>query len=607
MYRKTHIFVMASLLSMSVRKVFGINVRLSIVIIGLVVGACISPLAKAAIAQPIRLVCAHPVEPRDLQPAFSTHMWSHIVSVNFFNALMMWNSKGELVPDLATGWEVSPDGLTITFFLPKDVKWHDGKPFTSADVKFSFEQVVIPFHPAGKTNFALLKSIDTPDDYTVKLNLKSPSASIMSILYQYSAPISAAKHIYEGTDIQKNPHNFADPIGTGPYKLKEWKKGDYIVLTKNTNYFKKNLPYFDEVLVKFMPDTSAMALALEKGEVDYLPREVPVQDLERLKTNAGIKVVPFEYSSQGGITLHLNMLDPVLGKVEVRQALSHAIDRKTIVDQVMLGYSRVCTNPLDYYVKPSFEYEYSVAKANALLDKAGFPKGADGTRFKTILLVSTGYAKFPKAAQVIRDQFKAVGVDLELKQYEDATFLDIVYKRLEFQMAMHMGAWGPDPGLAGKQVASTQIGKGTFTNCMSYKNPELDGLLDEQEKAVKPEQRKAIFAKIVEILQKDLPVIPITKDLEIAVMKATLEGLPPGPSYRENLESARFKTPTTMTTTSVKPSTPTSVTPSTSETFPGWIVAAAVVILVAAAAFYGMKSRSHAKTEKKDETEQKKD
>lgn len=253
-------------------------------------------------------------EPITLNPGISNSQFDGFVTAKIFEGLVYLDEKLQAVPGLAESWTASADNKTWTFRLRRNVKWHDGKPFTSADVKFTIEQVLLPLHPLGRTTLGAIEALETPDPHTVVIRKKSSNVLLSPPFIALNA-LSAAivpRHVYEGSDIRNHKANVA-PVGTGPFKFKEWVKGSHIELVRFDEYFKPGRPYLDRVVFKFVPDVGAAIAALEKGEIDYVPRWVPLGDIARLKARQGIEV-----STVGGIALAqtrwmtFNVRDPQL-------------------------------------------------------------------------------------------------------------------------------------------------------------------------------------------------------------------------------------------------------------------------------------------------------
>jgi peptide/nickel transport system substrate-binding protein len=251
-----------------------------------------APAQPTAAAQPPAaqgertIVVAMTADPGAINSAITTSGNTHFVADQIFNGLVGLDDQLNPVPELAASWDIGAGGKVYTFKLQPNVKWHDGQPFTSADVKFSFEQALLKFHSRTKAGLEkVLESIDTPDDGTVVFSFKQPYGPLLQRLDVVEAPI-IPKHIYEGKDLQKDPANL-QPIGTGPFKFVEYVKGDHVTLERNPDYFRAGLPHLDKVIFRIIPDANTATLALEQGEVDYL-NAVQGSAIESIQQNSDL-------------------------------------------------------------------------------------------------------------------------------------------------------------------------------------------------------------------------------------------------------------------------------------------------------------------------------
>jgi peptide/nickel transport system substrate-binding protein len=449
-----------------------------------------------------------------LNPGLTTIPNVFAVAGCLFNSLISLDFNMNPVPDLAESWKISPDGKKYTFKLFKNVKWHDGKPFTSADVKFTFEKILIPFHPRGKAAFESVESIDTTDPYTVVFNLKYAFAPLFSTLVINLGPI-LPKHLYEGTDVVKNPRNMDKPIGTGPFKFQEWAKGSHIILTRNENYFKKGKPYLNRVIFKIINDINSRTMAMEKGEIDVmLWYGMPLHEVQRLKGDPNIAVVDPPTNILASILMiNMNLRNPILKNQKVREALAYAIDKDVIVQRASYGLGKVATGPIPAsfpwaYTNNVKKYSHNPTQANQLLDEAGFPKGADGKRFKISLIYQSGMYEAVKTAEIVVEQLKEVGIDLVLKSVDTPTFSDAVFMRWDFDMAMERYASGPDPAIGVQRLyVTSNIRKVPGSNCMGYSNKEVDALFDEAARVRNMKKRGELYTEVQKILTNELPCL----------------------------------------------------------------------------------------------------
>ena len=347
------------------------------------------------------LIIALPGNPSTLNDAITTARLARMVAPSVLESLIRLQPDSTPLPNLARSWEVSPDGKTYTFHLVRNATWHDGVAFTSADVQYTFMQVLTKFQSEWISINAAYGpiTVDTPDPYTAVLHLARFYNAVFIYLSEIEGPM-LPKHLYEGTDILNNPYNLK-PVGTGPFMFSEYFKGDHITMVKNPNYWRKGLPYLDQIIFRIIPDTTARVLALEKGEVDLINHPgFPVAAAAELSKNPNITVTqePTILARQQQIFINLRPDIPgllpdgtlnVLSDLRVRQALAYGMDRQTILQQAAYGYGKVgdtCLHSFTpiyqgvYYDGPALpRYEYNVTKANALLDQAGYARAADGT------------------------------------------------------------------------------------------------------------------------------------------------------------------------------------------------------------------------------------
>jgi len=479
-------------------------------------------------------------EPRHLNPAVTTVGGVQLIGANIYSALTRFDANGTPIPDLAQSWDISTDGLTYTFHLAPNVKWHDGKPFTSADVKFSFEEVLLPLHPVGKVNFSAIDTITTPDDNTVVFRLKYAYAPFISLLEVRHATI-LPEHIYQGTDIMQNPAN-TQPIGTGPFKLAEWSKGNFLRLSRNENYFKPGKPHLDELVFVIIPDTNTMVAAMEANQIDFAPLGVSFDLVDTLKERLGpegwvIGTAAYLFRGTGSILMNLD--DPILSKLPVRQAIASLIRKDEILSTVRKGVGKIADNPISWYIpntETGVSYSVDAAKANALLDAGGLPKKNDGFRFSLSIVVSTGWAEYEPIASLARDWLREAGINLEIQKMDEAAAIDKMFTARSFQLGLCNPSFGPDPAIMAKGFTSDAIGKGAYTNGMGYKNPTVDALFAEGVRQVAPQERHKTYQKIVRTVMTDLPVIPLYEDDFAYAYRKAFIGLPPGGTHRDSYE-----------------------------------------------------------------------
>lgn len=269
------------------------------------------------------------------------------VAGKIYQGLLTYDEKLKPLPSLAKSWKVSDDGLTYSFELQQGVKWHDGKPFSSADVVFSIDKFLRAVHPRARVVIGkYVDSVTAPDANNVIIKLKEPFAPFLSAFVVDNMPM-VPKHIYDATDYAKNPAN-QTPIGTGPFKFKEWKKGSYISLVRNNEYWKPGLPYLDEIIFRVVPDAASRAVAFEKGDVQVLRGgDIDNVEVKRLKALPNVEMTTKGWEMYAPLSfIVMNQRTEPFNNVKVRQAVMHAINRKFVVDTIFFGMGKPAISPL---------------------------------------------------------------------------------------------------------------------------------------------------------------------------------------------------------------------------------------------------------------------
>ncbi|HEY4200580.1 MAG TPA: ABC transporter substrate-binding protein [Devosiaceae bacterium] len=502
-------------------------------------------MAQEAIKQGGTLISAITDNPPNFITGLGTDITTIAIGGEIFNTLIKLDDKLNLVPSLAKSWEISPDGLTYTFHLQEGVKWHDGQPFTSADVKYTFQELSGKYNSLAIQAYKGIASIDTPDDNTVVVKLAKPDPSFFP--WAFCQPNFAQifpKHIYEGSDPRTNPANLK-PIGTGPFVFKEWNRGSNVVLERNPDYFNKDHVFLDRLVFQIIPDPGATQLALQKGDIDYIPYSaLSTSALAPLSKDPNIQVIDSLRPALGEIMMFYNLREPQLAKPEVRQAIAHLVDRDLLVKLALNGHGKAATGPIRSDQPPFYDadipkYAHDVALANDLLDKAGFPKDGNGTRFSLRLSYQgTGEGgALQSAAEIMRQQLKEGGIDLQLMPTDSAAWLDSAFMKWDFDLTMGSFGTGPDPKIGVNRLYSTStIQKVVGGNLMGYSNPKLDDLFNKADAEMDPKVRADDYHQAQQILGTDLPALWLwEKSYPIAVRKGIV-GLPAGAMHSEVFE-----------------------------------------------------------------------
>ncbi|MEP6719596.1 MAG: ABC transporter substrate-binding protein [bacterium] len=473
------------------------------------------------------VVVAISSDPGGLNPAITTQGGVHQICGSIFSGLVAHDFELNPVPDLAERWDVSPDGRTYTFFLAPKAVFHDGVPVTADDVRFTFEQLLLKYHSRTRTSIGdNLRRIDTPDAHTVVFIFDKPYAAFLKLVDVTNAPVMP-KHLYEGTDPLTNSHN-TNPVGSGPFKLQEWLKGDHLTLVKNERYFKVGKPYLDRIVYKVMPTGALATIAFERGEVDYLLGASPL-DITRLKKMPG--VVVSDKGREGFATVETlipNMTRAPLSDLRVRRAIAHAIDKQFLVDKLLFGQGIVATGPVSHMLAWAYnpnvqKYEHDVALANQLLDEAGQRPGTDGIRFHLKFVHAASYAK---VAEALRDQLREVGIAVDLQLMEFAAAVDAVYIKKDFDLGFASFENGPDPDIGVKRtVVSSNIGPIPFSNGAGYRNPRVDELFATAASELDKDKRASLYFGVQDMLVKDLPYFWLYEPNSGAAYRVGLQGM----------------------------------------------------------------------------------
>ena len=473
------------------------------------------------------VVVAASTDPGGLNPAITTQGGVHLVCGSIFSGLVAADFDLNPVPDLATSWEISNDGKIYTFHLAENAEFHDGVPVTSADVKFTFEELLLKYHSRARTSIGdKLRQITTPDAHTVVFEFNKSFAAFLLLIDVTNAPVMP-KHLYENTDPLTNPYN-VKPVGSGAFKFQEWAKGDHITLVRNEKYFKTGKPYLDRVIYKIMPNSATAAIAFENGEADYFLNPTPL-DIQRF--NNLPDVVVNEKGREGFAmveTVVLNTARAPLSDVRVRQAMAYAIDKNYIVEKIFFGKAKAATGPISSLLKwaynPNVEkYKRNLPLANRMLDEAGFKPDADGVRFHLKYVHAPAYAK---TIEVLRDQLREVGIAVDLEQLEFNAAVDRVYIKKDFDLAFVSFENGPDPDIGVKRtVVSSNIAAIPFSNGASYRNPRIDELFELAASETDRKKRAAYYFEAQEILVRDVPYLWMYEPQSGAAYKSVLQGM----------------------------------------------------------------------------------
>lgn len=487
-----------------------------------------------------RLVVAADSEPANLNPAIVASNGVFFVASKVIEPLAEadYAGKNGLAPRLATAWEGSGDGKSVTFALRRNVSWHDGAPFTSADVAFSALEVWKKLQNLGRVVFADLEAVDTPDEHTAVLRFSRPTPFQM---IRNALPVVTSvlpRHVFEGTDIAKNPAS-AQLIGTGPFTFVEHRPGEYYLLRRNPAYWDAGKPYLDEIVFRVLPDRAAAGNALEAEEIHLAAfSAVPLADLDRISKVPGIKVYSEGYEALTyQLIVEMNHRRKELSDVRVRRALAHAIDRDFVVETIFLGYAKVATGPVPQYDRTFYtpdvpRYAFDPAKAEALLDEAGYARRADGMRFKLRLLPAPFFNETRQFGDYLRQALGKIGIDAEIVSNDTPAHLKAVYTDHDFDITVATPVYRSDPAISTTILFQSGLPDGVpFSNQYGYANPEVDELIRQAASELDEARRADLYKDLQRIVVEDLPLINVAEFSFITVARDTVENVSNNPRW----------------------------------------------------------------------------
>jgi len=453
-----------------------------------------------------------------------------LVNKALYSTLVRYHYE-TLVPvgDLAESWDLSDDGKVYTFKLRKNVKWHDGHPFTAKDVAFTFKTWLNPKIPFYLRRFVTgVAGTEIVDDHTIEVILKDPASSfpallayLMDILPEHLlGKLSPSEMITPSGFLKK-------PIGTGQFKFDKRVPGSYVKLVANEDYY-AGRPHLDAFIFKIIPSKETQLAQLRTGELDFL--EIEPTQIDALKRVPhikidSVKIVKYTYYA-------VNNQDPLFQDVRVRQAMIHAIDRETIRDTVMMGRAQLCTGIIAPVLKWAYNpnvktYPYNLKKARALLADAGWKKGPDGIltkdgkKFSFTFVLDPGNPVREQLALYAQQAWKKLGMEAKLEHYE----YGVIVKRIRSKPPDYQGNinWFIHPATPD---LSAYYATGAGSNIFNYSNPEVDRLFAEGRNTADKKKRAEIYGRMQEIIAEDLPLLFLFYPEEIRALNKRVGGFP---------------------------------------------------------------------------------
>ena len=448
-------------------------------------------------------------EPSNLIPFLATDSASAQISGLIFNGLVKYDENIKLVGDLAENWEIRDGGLRILFHLRQNVRWQDGVPLTAQDVKFTYEKITDPNTPTPYgADFEKVKSVTVIDPFTVEIDYKEPFSPGLASWVMGIVP----KHLLEKENLLKTDFS-RHPVGTGPYRLTKWTTGQQLKLQANPDYF-EGKPLVSRYVYRIIPDQTTNFLELETGNID-MAMLTPLQYQKETETEFFKKnYQKFHYPSFGYVYIGYNLRHPSFSDKHVRKAIGLAINKQELVDAVLLGLGEVSTGPFlpgTWAYNPAVEETpFDPEKSRRLLKEAGFGDtdgdgilDRDGKKFSFTVLTNQGNDQRKMSCEIIQRRLKDVGIEMKIQTVEWATFLKEFIDKKNFDAVIL--AWGlsRDPDVY-DIFHSSKTRPGEF-NFVSYKNEEVDRLLEEGRRQFDEKERAKAYYRIHEILSDDEP------------------------------------------------------------------------------------------------------
>ncbi|QCK86481.1 ABC transporter substrate-binding protein [Phreatobacter aquaticus] len=453
-------------------------------------------------------------EQRQLNPSLQASTGVYIIGGKIQEQLVDLDAAGNPVGVLATSWEAAPDGKTITFKLRSGVKWHDGQPFTSADVQFTAMEMWKKILNYGSTLQLFLTAVDTPDPLTAVFRYERPMPLNLLLRALPDLGYISPRHLYEGKgDIRSNPVNLA-PVGTGPFKFVQYERGQHVIAERNNDYW-RGPANLDRIIWRVITDRSAAAAQMEAGQLQYAPfSSLTLSDTARLAKDP--RFVVSTKGNEGNArtnTLEFNFRRKELADIKVRQAIAHAINVPFFIENFLGDFAKLGTGPIpsvstDFYPGANTpQYPYDKAKAIKLLDEAGLRPGAGGVRMTLRLLPAPWGEDISLWATFIQQSLSEVGIKIDVVRTDGGGFLKQVYADHAFDLASGWHQYRNDPAVSTTVwYRSGQPAGAPWTNQWGWKDDVIDKVIDDAATEVDPVKRKALYAEFVTKANAALPL-----------------------------------------------------------------------------------------------------
>ncbi|TCZ63259.1 ABC transporter substrate-binding protein [Roseicella aquatilis] len=456
-------------------------------------------------------------EQRILNPALRASTGVYVITSKIIESLVDLGPDGRILPVLATGWEAAPDGRSFAFHLRQGVTWHDGKPFTAADVQYNAMELWKKHLNYGTQLQQDLLAVETPDPHTAVFRYARPMPADLLLRALCDLGYIVPRHLFEGTNVLDNPANTA-PIGTGPFRFVQYERGQHVIAERNPTYWREGFPLLDRIVWRFISDRAAASAALETGQIQLSSyNAISLSDLDRLKTDPRFTVTTKGSEANAfNNTLEFNHRRKELADVRVRRAIAHAVNVPFFIENFLYGLGKPAGGPIPstsaFHPGGGQPYPYDRRKAEALLDEAGYRRGAGGVRFTLRLVPIMNGEDVPLFATFVQQSLGQVGIRVELVNLDIAGALTRVYRDWDFDLATGWHQYRGDPAVSTTVWYRSGSPKGApWTNQWGWQSDRVDQLTDQAATELDPLKRRALYAEWTKAINEELPIWMVTE------------------------------------------------------------------------------------------------
>lgn len=501
-------------------------------------------VASSALLPAIAEDASHPVlggmaimtltgDPITTNPDVSSLVGDQISGCMVYEGLIFARADGSAEPALATSWTISSDNKVYSFKM-RPARWHDGKPVVADDVRFSLQEVSAKLSPVFAGPGKYIKSIENKGDDEVIIELREPYGPFLNALSCSGGGAILPSHLFRGKgDVLSNPASTTKPVGSGPFKLVEWQRGNFLRFVKNPDYWDQGRPYLDEVIAKIVPNPSSRVQALRAGELDYVYSSfIANSDRPAIEKDRKLKLANTN-SAPSQDMIFLNEQNAILANKDVRKALLVATDREYLVKNISGGRSTEGKGPFTSKFAWAFNekadysqtFRFDESDANRRLDEAGYPRKSNGERFELRLAYDSNDGDSTRLVQAIQGMWRKIGVTVILEGYDRPTISKRVFADRQFDCVYWTyGSFG-DPAAGLTRIYSSSTIGTPFGNPSGYSNPKVDALFSQAARLSGLNERGALYKQAAALIAEDVPVLVLASNNNLDASVKQFEGL----------------------------------------------------------------------------------